>query len=382
MQLNKINWTNTLFLTLTPLVGIGGLVTLCLLGLFVWQTALLAIIWAFIGGICITAGYHRLFSHKSYEAKLPLRIFFLLFGTAAFEGSVLEWCTDHRNHHRYTDTKKDPYNFQQGFWYAHILWLIRLNPKLRNYSNVNDLTQDRLIMLQHRFFAPLAIFMGFIVPALIAACWGDLIGGLVIAGALTITIQQHFTFLINSASHAFGKQPYTSLNSSRDNWVLALFTFGEGFHNFHHKFPIDYRNGIRFYHYDPTKWFIKGLSYLGLTTNLQRVNQQRIMKLKIEKAHIKANTLLAMSSYQLKDNLQNKLHNLYQSVLQRLTKFEKIQQRYYSLKNTKMDNLHEQLVSYNARLKYYRRQLRQLRAELKKELKNWSQLNFYIGSVA
>src|SRR5438045_3141107 len=103
----KINWVNTLFLTINPLIAIIGVILLAFFHMIYWQTIVLTVILIVMGGLSITGGYHRLFSHKAYRASWPVRLFFLLFGAATFEGSVLEWCTDHRNHHLYTDTEKD-----------------------------------------------------------------------------------------------------------------------------------------------------------------------------------------------------------------------------------------------------------------------------------
>jgi stearoyl-CoA desaturase (delta-9 desaturase) len=279
--LRKINWLNTLFLVFTPVVGIAGTVLLLVFGWVHWPTWVLAGSMTIVTGLSVTAGYHRLFAHKSYKAHWLVRSIFLLFASAAFEGSVLEWCTDHRDHHRYTDSEKDPYNINKGFWYAHIGWLIMLDPSKRDFKNVTDLMEDPLVRFQHRFFVPLAILMGFIFPAAIAALWGNMLSGLIVAGALRIMLNHHFTFAINSVCHWFGKRVYSERQSARDHWVTALFTFGEGFHNFHHQFPIDYRNGIRAFHFDPTKWLIRALSFVRLTSNLKRVSKDRILHYKM-----------------------------------------------------------------------------------------------------
>src|SRR3989344_7912715 len=268
----RINWTNTLFLTLTPLIGLVGTILLVGHGSFHWGTLWLALGLMAASGISITGGYHRVFAHRSYQASWPVRFFFLMFGIGAFEGSVLEWCTDHRNHHLHTDTDKDPYNIKRGFWFAHIGWLLMLDPTQRDFNNVKDLKRDALVRFQHTYFVPLAIFMGFLLPMGIAALWGDPWGGLLIAGALRITAVQQTTFCINSVCHMFGKHDHAPEKSPRDNGMTALLTFGEGFHSFHHRFPVDYRNGFHFYHYDPTKWVIKLLSWVGLTKNLIKVN--------------------------------------------------------------------------------------------------------------
>ncbi len=278
----RINWTNTLFLTLTPLIGLFGTLYLVLSHQVSAATWVLAFVLYWVTGTAITAGYHRLFAHSTYRAVWPIRLIFLLLAAATFQGSVFEWSSDHRRHHRYTDTDKDPYNIQEGFWHAHINWLIFLDTKKRDFSNISDLTESLLARLQHRFFVPLAIIMGFVLPACLASLWGEFWAGLIVAGALRITFVHHSTFCINSLCHMVGKTTYSQKISARDNGLSALFTFGEGYHNYHHQFPLDYRNGIRFYQFDPTKWLIALLSYLGLASNLRRIPKYRIIQAVIE----------------------------------------------------------------------------------------------------
>ena len=154
------NWKYTLFFTAVPLVGIVGTILLLCLSAILWQTWALAGVFLVLGGFSITAGYHRLFAHRTYRAAWPVRLLFVLFGASSFQGSVLEWSTDHRNHHRYTDTTADPYNIQQGFWYAHIGWIFGLDPKKRDFSNVGDLQKSALLVYQDRHFVLLSLVMG------------------------------------------------------------------------------------------------------------------------------------------------------------------------------------------------------------------------------
>ena len=190
-----LNWINVTFFILLPMVATAGTVEIILSGRLVWPTVWLALALVMLGCLSITAGYHRLFSHRAYQASKLLRWFFIFFGSATFEGSVLEWSCDHRDHHRFIDTARDPYNIREGFWYAHIGWILTLDPTRRNYSNVSDLQADPVIRFQHRHYTPICIITGFVLPALIAALWGDLWGGLVIAGAVRIVLVQHITSL-------------------------------------------------------------------------------------------------------------------------------------------------------------------------------------------
>ncbi len=153
------------------------------------------VFWLMASGLSITAGYHRLWAHTTYQANPVIKVFLLLFGAAAFEGSALEWCTDHRNHHRYVDTARDPYNINRGFWYAHIGWLMILDPNKRNFENVEDMSTDYLIRFQHKYYSYVAIFMGFILPTLIAALWHDWMGGLDLGGCCKNGFKPSFYFL-------------------------------------------------------------------------------------------------------------------------------------------------------------------------------------------
>lgn len=279
-SLGRINWLYASFLVITHLVGIIGTVLLAIHGLIYWQTLVLLIVFVYLIGMGITAGYHRLCSHNSYEAHPVIRLILVLLGAGAFQGTVLEWCTDHRNHHRYTDTDKDPYNIKKGFWYAHMGWLLVFDTRKRDYSNVTDLMYDPIVRFQHKYYPFIAILMCFGPATLIATLWGDALGGFVIGSVLRCVVNHHLTFSVNSVCHKFGKASYSDKQSGKDHWITALFTLGEGFHNFHHQFPIDYRNGIRFYHFDPTKWIIYGLSMIGLTSDLKRVDESRILRYK------------------------------------------------------------------------------------------------------
>jgi stearoyl-CoA desaturase (delta-9 desaturase) len=272
----RFNWPVVLFITLSPLVAAGGAFWWVASGRFNGETIALALLMAVLGSMGITAGYHRLFSHRSYEAGWPLRSILLLFGAASFEESALQWCHDHRAHHRYVDRDGDPYNIRKGFWFAHFGWMFR-SPQGGD-ARPADLWNDPLVRFQHRFYLPIATSVGLGLPLGIASLWGDPWGGLLIAGFLRIVVNHHLTFAINSVCHTFGSQPYSDRHSARDHWLTAFFTYGEGYHNFHHEFPSDYRNGHRPYHWDPTKWLVRSLAGCGLATHLRTNSQEAIRR--------------------------------------------------------------------------------------------------------
>jgi len=339
-QAKLINWTNTMFLTVTPIVGIVGAILLCSFSLVHWQTWVLAGALFVISSLSITAGYHRLFAHKAYRAAWPVRLFFILFGAAAFEGSVLEWATDHRDHHRYTDTDKDPYSVKKGFWHAHMGWLLRLDSKKRHFNNVDDLKKSSLLRLQHRYYLLFSILMGFGFPTALAALWGDPLSGLIIAGALRIAIAHQSTFCINSLCHILGQRSYSKKISACDNWFSALITFGEGYHNYHHRFPVDYRNGVRLYHFDPTKWLICGLSYIGLASQLRRIPRYRIIQVMVEADQ----RLVAVKPR------HHLLYSLQESIMKTIAKIREFERAYARCRSRE----------YRIKIKYAKSELRDL----------------------
>jgi stearoyl-CoA desaturase (delta-9 desaturase) len=230
-------------------------------------------------GFSITLGYHRLFSHATFRARLPVRLFTLIFGAAAFENSVLLWVSDHRRHHKHVDHDEDPYDITKGFFHAHIGWLLfKLWPE-PPLDNVADLQKDPLVMWQHRHIYLLGVLVSFVLPTLLGALWNGWIGalgGFLIGGVAKVVVLQHGTFLINSACHTIGRQPYSTRCSARDSFFMALFTFGEGYHNYHHEFQHDYRNGVKPWQWDPTKWLIWTFSKIGLTDGLRRARAELV----------------------------------------------------------------------------------------------------------
>jgi stearoyl-CoA desaturase (delta-9 desaturase) len=271
----RLDWINIAVVGGAHLLAVVAIVYLALVH-FSWGTIALALGWFAVCGLSITGGYHRLFAHRAYRAAWPLRATYLLFGAGAVQNSALRWSGDHRLHHTDTDAPRDPYNIQRGFWWAHIGWVFVKNPERADGSGVRDLAADPLVALQDRYYVALAILFGVLLPAGLGALWGDALGALLVAGFLRLVIQWHATFSINSFAHWFGRQPHGASTSARDSAWMALISFGEGYHNFHHRFQADYRNGVRWYHFDPTKWFVWSLGKLGATWDLRRTPREAI----------------------------------------------------------------------------------------------------------
>ena len=300
-----INWPAALVLTLTPLLA------LILIPWYSWNYDFSTAAWVSffiifpLNGLSITAGYHRLWSHRAYEASWPVRFVLMIFGTMAVQNSILFWSAGHRNHHRFVDdVDLDPYSAKRGFWFSHMGWMLRDYPSGHlDYKNVPDLKKDKMVMFQHKHYTLLAVLTNFGIPLAIGYMSGDVWGVFLLAGLLRLVISHHFTFFINSWAHISGSQPYTDQNTARDNPVMALFTWGEGYHNFHHIFQYDYRNGVKWWHYDPTKWLIYGMSKLGLARKLRRIPRFIIEKAEVEMKFKHAEKTLNVYGMEFKDDL-------------------------------------------------------------------------------
>lgn len=274
----RLNWLNLLLAIVIPLVGLFFALTDRVPLHF--NVLMFSIIYYAVGGLSITAGYHRLWAHSSYSARWPLRLFFAIFGCASVQGSIKWWCHSHRVHHRYTDTRRDPYDARRGLWYSHMGWVVlQPNPKWSARADISDLLDDWIVRFQHRHFIFLMFLFAFIFPAALCSyLYGDFWGGLVYGGILRVFAIQQATFCINSLAHYLGTQPFDDRRTPTDNWLTALITFGEGYHNFHHEFPTDYRNAIKWYQYDPTKLVIYCASLIGLAHNLKKFSQNAIQQ--------------------------------------------------------------------------------------------------------
>ena len=287
-----IVWTPLILFIATAIVAIIGVPLWGYLHDFsatAWITFSVLMIF---GGISITGGYHRLWSHKAYDAHPILKVFFALFGGMTLQNSILVWATGHRRHHRHVDDNdKDPYSAGRGFWFSHMGWMIRHYPSGElDFSNGPDLQRDPIVMWQHRYYLAVAIGMNVGLPLAIGWLAGDMMGVFLLGSVLRLFLTHHFTFFINSLCHMWGSQPYSDQHSAKDNGLLALVTYGEGYHNFHHSFQNDYRNGLRWWQFDPTKWMIAACSWVGLASRLNRCNaikiQQARMLMQFKKAKL------------------------------------------------------------------------------------------------
>lgn len=369
-----INWLGAGVLLTTPLLA------MILIPLYAWHHEFSTAAWvsmillAGANGMSITAGYHRLWAHRTYEAHWSLRVMLMLFGTMATQNSILVWASGHRTHHRHVDeVDHDPYSIRRGFWFAHIGWMLRQYDSGRDdFRNAPDLLNDPIVMFQHRYYLPLVLTMNIALPMFIGYLVGDVWGVLLLGGLLRLVWSHHTTFFINSLAHMWGSRPYTDENTARDNPILALLTYGEGYHNYHHIFQYDYRNGIHWYQFDPTKWLIAGFSWVGITRNLKRCPEFAIEKAKLTMQFKYAETKLSQqaSGHVQLEAWRAKLTQEYEHFTQVLNDWSSLRETWYAEKKQELLQKWEeasfrtrfQEIEY--RLKMQRKRLRLLTAQV------------------
>lgn len=364
----QTNWVNIIFFAVNALVGVGGGIWYAAtFGVGATELALFAF-FLVMTPISITVGYHRLFSHGAFKTNRVVRFLLLFFGAAAFEQSVLEWVSQHRDHHRYVDTDRDPYSIKKGFFYAHLGWMIFWKHDT-DYDNVTDLARDPMLMHQHRHYLAWAIGAGIVTPMIVGILTGHLLAAIVFSVCLRITVVHHLTFFINSICHMFGKATYDTHATARDNWVIALLTFGEGYHNFHHRFAADYRNGVRWYQWDPSKWLIALMAGLGLAWDLRRVSDFQIMAAELAGQNSRASDWferVGQNAEMLK--LKEAVQQQYDHVRQNLARWEKAAKDYRGV-------LQRKVAQQSADVKEAAsRQLAEARQQFERAHRNWKTL--------
>ena len=369
-KIKSYDWLNLFFFALSPLVAIAAITWSIMHGGPHWASWILFGFFICATGLAITAGYHRLWSHRTYDAKLPMRLIFLFFGTATYQHSVLWWSAEHRVHHRFEDTDRDPYGINKGFWYAHIGWLLEKREEA-SYDWVKDLQKDPWLRFQDKYFYILSFISCFIVPGLIAALWGDFWNGVIWAGLVRMVVNHHATFCINSLCHYLGKQGYSDQITARDSWISAIITFGEGYHNFHHKFQYDYRNAILFHQWDPTKWLIWSMEKLGLASNLKRASEVKILeaRLQADGEHF----MQRMSRYS--DQVRERAAQLVEEGRVQLEEANKrltqVRIEYAQAKEQYNKMGREKVSDYQERLKELKLEMKQAKKELRVAFNEW-----------
>ncbi len=249
-----------------PALGYWGLHAACLLVVFselslTNVTLLLASVFVRMFGI--TAGYHRYFSHRSYKTSRAFQFVLALLGCSALQKGPLWWAAAHRRHHRYSDQPGDPHSPSEGFYYAHQGWILDSRWEKTEADLVRDLTVYPELVWLNRFHAVPPIALA--VLCLVFGGGSALLWGFVLATVLL----WHLTYMVNSVAHVWGTQRYETGDTSRNNWLVALLTLGEGWHNNHHRFMASTRQGFFWWELDITYYALLALERLGLIWQLR-----------------------------------------------------------------------------------------------------------------
>jgi len=313
-----------------------------------------SVVLLFLTGISITGGYHRYYAHTTYKTNPVVEFFLLFFASMAAQGSALRWSFDHRLHHALVDTDEDPYSINKGFWYAHMLWIFE-KPRVIENKVVADLVRNKMVMFQHKYYKYCMTASNLIAFLFVGYFFNDYLGAFVISWWTRLFVLHHCTWFINSLAHTWGSQSFSKEQTAADNYIISFLTFGEGYHNYHHTFANDYRNGIRWYHFDPTKWTIWTLHKLGLAHSLKRMSDY----------HIKEKMLLAQknalieeiqsSDVPQKEELLQQVNTLSETVINKLRQKKELNERYKQAKAMKDDAAN----SLREELKCLRRAIRE-----------------------
>jgi stearoyl-CoA desaturase (delta-9 desaturase) len=280
----KLIWRNIILYLIMHITGLYGLYLLVLYSQ--WKT----IFWAWFLLVAalqgVTAGTHRLWAHKAYKAKLPLKMLLCIFQTLSLQNHIYDWATYHRVHHKYVDTDADPHNSRRGFFFSHVGWLfIEPRPNVaEKYKSIDfsDLEADPVVMIQkkyyHVFFAPV---IGFLLPAVIPwYFWNESFEtAFFVSTMLRYAMCTNITFLVNSWAHIFGSRPYDKNIYPTESPTVAVLTGGEGWHNYHHTFPWDYKTGeFGKYRSNLTTGFLDLMAAIGWAYDLKTASEEMIMK--------------------------------------------------------------------------------------------------------
>jgi stearoyl-CoA desaturase (delta-9 desaturase) len=223
-----------------------------------------------LSGLGITIGFHRMLTHKAFETSQPMKAFWMIMGCLALEGDPTSWASTHIQHHAHSDDEDDPHSPLEGLWHSHVGWLF----VHKNNTNVYGtwLKKDPTVIWVSKTWLIWAA-LGIIIPTLIAG-WSGLIWG----GLVRIFLTHHITWSVNSICHTFGTRDYQTRDASRNNFIVGLFAFGEGWHNNHHAFPRSAFHGLRWWQVDISGYIITAMEKLGLVWNVQRVKEEDLHK--------------------------------------------------------------------------------------------------------
>jgi stearoyl-CoA desaturase (delta-9 desaturase) len=261
-QHKRLNWTTTIAMALFHLGAIAALFV------FSWRNFWISVFLYWVAtGLGISLGYHRLHTHRSYKAPRLLEYFFAICGCLTLEGGPITWVATHRIHHQKSDHEGDPHSPRDGMWWSHVGWILfgesldRLTGIVCKYAP--DLGKDRFYVWINRYFWIPLVVLGAALLAI--GGWSLFLWGI----CLRVVFGLHTTWLVNSATHMWGRRRFATRDDSRNNWWVALLTFGEGWHNNHHAHPTSARHGLAWYEFDPSWITLKILRKFGIAKAVQ-----------------------------------------------------------------------------------------------------------------
>nr|ABA39443.1 delta-9 desaturase [Diaprepes abbreviatus] len=274
----EIVWRNVVVMGILHLVALYGLYLVFTSAMLI--TTLYGVILYNLGGFGITGGAHRLWAHRAYKAKWPLKLLLVLCQTLAHQNSVIEWARDHRVHHKFQETDADPHNAKRGFFFAHMGWLLcKKHQEVKDKGkgvDMSDLYAEPLLRLQHKYFYVLMPIGCFVLPSIIPVVfWGETLMNAYCLNILRYVSCLHGTWLVNSAAHMWGSKPYDKYISSVENVFVSFFAVGEGWHNYHHTFPWDYK-AAEFGKVNWTLRIINLFAKIGWAYELKSVSKEMI----------------------------------------------------------------------------------------------------------
>jgi stearoyl-CoA desaturase (delta-9 desaturase) len=362
MECEQINWKNLLFTVFYHAVALVGMPLYIIFRDESWWLVGVSLFMVFLSGVSITAGYHRLYSHRAYNANKGVEAMLLFFGTMAFQGSVFEWAHKHRLHHQHTDKEEDPHSIAEGFWHAHMGWMFKKQYPV-DLKIIPDLAENKLLQFQHRHYVLLATLLNVLVFLALGRVFNDYVGAFVAGFGLRVFVLNNCTFFINSLAHTWGSKSYARELSAVDNFIMAFLTFGEGYHNYHHAFPSDYRNGIRWYHFDPTKWLIFFLQKLGFAYDLRKMDQTAIHRKIILEDKKMFLDVLRQRVIEKREELEAKVHALSEQLCAKFAELRQKREALRQAKSTKQD------------LKPLKNEIKVLKKGIKSDWNSWLQLS-------
>ena len=273
-----VNWSSVCY---QVFIHAGALVGASCVPSAAWPTLAWAFALLFLSELGITGGVHRLWSHRSYTAALPFRIFLALCAQVANQGSIYHWVRDHRVHHLCSETEADPHNASQGFFFAHIGWLLvkktgAVHAKGRTVD-MSDIDADPVAYLDKILFPWSNLLMCFVAaPAVAVYGWGEsMYTACMVCGFLRYCLGLHHTWAVNSFAHLFGDHPYDANINPAENWFVSILANGEGWHNYHHAYPYDYSASEHGWtvQYNPTTFVIDMAANLGMVSNRKKATK-------------------------------------------------------------------------------------------------------------